>query len=97
MYIVNGMSQFFISFGEMCFRRRLKQVSSLSFSEKCLLWMCETLLVWQPLINHLKKRGIHVNLILAKILLSRPESDLYLLNYLTLTTFVFMVGILLGV
>ncbi|ODM99949.1 Glycerophosphodiester phosphodiesterase domain-containing protein 1 [Orchesella cincta] len=43
-------------------RRRLKQVSELSLKEKCLLWICETFLVWKPMINHLKKRGIHVYL-----------------------------------
>ncbi|ODM91594.1 Glycerophosphodiester phosphodiesterase domain-containing protein 1 [Orchesella cincta] len=43
-------------------RRRLKQVPELSMKEKCLLWICETFLVWKPMINHLKKRGIHVYL-----------------------------------
>ncbi|XP_037046084.1 lysophospholipase D GDPD1-like isoform X2 [Bradysia coprophila] len=41
-------------------KRRLKQVPELPFSEKCLFWACETFLVWKPLINHLKNRGIHV-------------------------------------
>ncbi|CAL8077660.1 unnamed protein product [Orchesella dallaii] len=43
-------------------KRRLKQVIDLSLSEKCLLWACETFLLWKPLLNHLKKRGIHVYL-----------------------------------
>jgi len=43
-------------------KRRLKQVTQLSFSEKCLFWASETFLVWKPLINHLKRRGIHVYL-----------------------------------
>lgn len=48
-------------------RRRILQVETLNLGEKILFWFCDAFLVWKPLINHLRKRGINVSNVIKEI------------------------------